>query len=389
MAQEAIWPGSGSAIHPDSGSTPFGLYDTDSEFQSEAPQVAKWCAQRLGYPIMDVELQDTQFYACLEESISEYSAQVNQFNIRDNLLHLKGASTSSNFTHRRVSAGLSENIFVSENYGSEAHVGGNVEFRRTAVSINSGSQTYDLNSVVAEASHSGQSIEVKRVHYESRPAVTRYFDPYASTGFGTYNMLDGFGFGSYSPAITFVLQPIYADLLRVQAIEFNDQIRKSAYSFDIKNNQLRIFPVPTASGSVWVDYVLTSDRDNPLKTRYSGSNDDTVVSDYSNVNYDFMVYSNINDVGKQWIRKYTLALSKELLGIIRSKYGNIPIPNAEVSLDGDTLRAEATAEKEQLIEQLRENLEQTSRKALMEAQRDESESQQETLRKVPYPVYIG
>ena len=101
-----------------------------------------------------------------------------------------------------------------------------------------------------------------------------------------------------------------------------------------------------------------------------------------------MTYSNINDVGKQWIRKYTLALAKELLGIVRSKYGTIPIPNSEVSLDGDTLRA-ATAEKEQLIEQLRENLEQTSRKALMEAQRDESESQQETLRKVPYPIYIG
>ena len=78
--------------------------------------------------------------------------------------------------------------------------------------------------------------------------------------------------------------------------------------------------------------MLKQDRDNPLRTRYSGSSDDTVVSDYSNVKYDFMVYSNINDVGKQWIRKYCLALSKELLGIIRSKYGNIPIPNAEVSL---------------------------------------------------------
>ena len=200
-------------------------------------------------------------------------------------------------------------------------------------------------------------------------------------------MLDGFGFGSYSPAITFVLQPMYADLLRIQAIEFNDQIRKSAYSFEIRNNQLRIFPIPTESGSMWIEYVKTEDRDNPLRTRYSGSAD--VVSDYSNAQYDFMVYSNINDVGKQWIRKYTLALAKELLGIIRSKYGTIPIPNSEVSLDGDTLRAEATAEKEQLIEQLRENLEQTSRKALMEAQRDESESQQETLKKVPYPIYIG
>jgi len=384
MAQEPIWPGSGSSVY---GKTPFGLYDNDSEFQNEAPQVATWCARRLGYPIIDIELQDNQFYACFEESISEYSAQVNQFNIRDNLLHLKGQSTGSNFTHKRVKSTLSENIFISEEYGQEAQVGGSLDVKRTAVSINSGSQVYDLNNLVGEASHSGASIEVRKVHYEARPAVSRYFDPYASTGFGTYNMLDGFGFGSYSPAITFVLQPIYADLLRIQAIEFNDQIRKSAYSFEIRNNQMRIFPVPTASGSVWIEYVLTSERDNPLRTRYSGSVD--VVSDYSNAQYDFMVYSNINDVGKQWIRKYTLALSKELLGIVRSKYGTIPIPNSEVSLDGDTLRAEATSEKEVLMEQLRETLEQTSRKALLEAQRDESDFQQETLKKVPYPVYIG
>ena len=384
MAQEAIWPGSGSAA---SSSTPFALYDNDSDFQTEAPQVATWCARRLGYPIVDIELQDTQFYACMEESISEYSAQVNQFNIRDNLLHLKGQSTSSNFTHKRVKPTLSENIFIAEDYGSEALVGGTTDIKRTAVSVNSGSQIYDLNALVGDVSESGASIEVKRVHYESRPAVTRYFDPYAGTGFGTQNMIDGFGFGNMSPAITFVLQPIYADLLRIQAIELNDQIRKSAYSFELRNNQLRLFPIPTESGSLWVEYIKTSDRDNPLRTRYSGSND--VVSDYSNAKYDFMVYKQINDVGKQWIRKFGFALSKELLGIVRSKYGTIPIPGSEVSLDGDTLRAEATAEKEQLMEQLRETLEQTSRKALMEASKDESDFEQEKLKKVPYPLYIG
>ena len=384
MATEAVWPGSGSAV---SGTTPFGLYDTDSDFQTEAPQFATWCARRLGYPITAVELQDSQFYACLEESVSEYSSQVNQFNIRDNLLHLKGQATGSNFTHKRVKPTLSETIFISEEYGQEANVGGTLEVKRTAVSINSGSQDYDLNALVSEASESGASIEVKRVHYEASPAINRYFDPYAGTGFGTYNMLDGFGFGNHSPAITFVLQPIYADLLRIQAIEFNDQIRKSAYSFEVRNNKLRVFPVPTESGSLWIEYVNTSERDNPLRTRYSGSSD--VVSDYSNVKYDFMVYKQINDVGKQWIRKYGLALSKELLGIVRSKYGTIPIPNSEVSLDGDTLRAEATAEKDQLIEQLREMLDQTSNKALMEAERDSAESLQEQLKKVPYPIYIG
>ena len=386
MAQEAIWPGSGSAITTASNSTPFALYDAETTFQSDGPKFANWCAQRLGYPITAVELQDSQFYACFEESITEYSAQVNQFNIRDNLLSLKGQETSSNFTHKRVKSTLSEVVFISEEYGQEAGVGGTVDFKRTAVTLNSGSQDYDLNALIGNVSHSA-AIEVKRVYYEANPAVTRYFDPYASTGQGTYNMLDGFGFGNFSPAITFVLQPIFADLLRVQAIEFNDQIRKSAYSFEIRNNQLRIFPIPNASGSLWVEYVLTSERDNPLRTRYSGSAD--VVSDYSNVRYDNMTYRKINDVGKQWIRKYGLALAKELLGIVRSKYGTIPIPNSEVSLDGDTLRAEAAAEKEQLIEQLRENLEQTSRKALMEAKRDESEFEQETLKKVPYPIYIG
>ena len=384
MAQEAIWPGSGSAV---SESTPFGLYDNDTIFQTEAPKFASWCAKRLGYPITAIELQDVQFYACFEEAVTEYSAQVNQFNIRDNLLHLRGQSTGSNVTHKRVKSTLSENIFISEEYGQEANVGGTLDVKRTAVSINSGSQVYDLNSVISEASESGASIEVKRVFYEASPAVTRYFDPYAMTGFGTMNMLDGFGFGSYSPAITFVLQPIYADLLRIQAIEFNDQIRKSGYSFEVRNNQLRVFPAPVSSGSLWVEYVKTSDRDNPLRTRFSGSND--VVSDYSNVPYDNMQYKHINDVGKQWIRKYGYALSKELLGMVRSKYGTIPIPNSEVSLDGETLRAEATAEKEQLIEQLREMLEGTSQKALLEADRESSEHLQEKLKKVPYPIYIG
>ena len=137
----------------------------------------------------------------------------------------------------------------------------------------------------------------------------------------------------------------------------------------------------------YFDYIKPSERDNPLITQYSGSAN--VVSDYSNVPYDNMQYKFINDVGKQWIRKYGFALCKELLGMIRSKYGTIPIPNAETALDGDTLRAEAAAEKEALITQLREMLEQTSRRALLEADKDEAEFLQEKLQKVPYPIYIG
>jgi len=386
MAQEAIWPGSGSAIHPDSGSTPFGLYDSDSEFQTEAPQFAKWCAQRLGYPIMAVELQDVQFYACFEESISEYSAQVNQFNIKDNLLSLQGQSTGSNFTHKRISRTMGETIKLSKQYGTEAGVGGDVDLKKGSIQVTSGSQEYDLNDIFVDGSTSG-SIEVKRVYYEGTPAMQRFFDPYATTGYGTINMVEGFGFGKMSPAVSFTMMPIFEDLLRVQAIEMNDSIRKSAYSFTLVNNKLRIFPDPEEDKTIYFDYINTADRDNPLQAPYSGSTD--VISDFSNVPYDNMEYKYINDVGRQWIRKYGLALSKELLGIIRSKYGTIPIPNSDTTLDGDTLRSEAAAEKETLITQLREMLEQTSRRAMLEADKDEAEFLQEKLNKVPYPIYIG
>jgi len=384
MAQQPIWPGSGSAV---SGSTPFGFYDEDSDFQTEAPQFATWCARRLGYPLMSVELQDVQFYACFEESISEYSAQVNQFNIVDNLLTLRGQPTGSNFTHKRVTNTFANTIKLSQEYGTEAKVGGNVDLKKGSISVTSGSQEYDLDALYANVSESGEAIEIKRVYYESTPAIQRYFDPYATTGYGTINLVQGFGFGDYSPAVSFTLMPIFEDLLRVQAIEMNDQIRKSAYSFTLTNNKLRIFPDPDKNRTLYFDYVVKSDRDDPLKTEMSGSAD--VVSDYSNVKYDNMQFTHINDVGKQWIRKYGLALTKELLGIIRSKYGTVPIPNADTTLDGDTLRSEASAEKEVLITQLREMLEQTSRKALLEADKDEAEFLQEKLQKVPYPIYIG
>ncbi len=387
MAQESIWPGSGSAVTTGSNSTPFGLYDADTNFQSDAPKFATWCARRLGYPIMSVELQDTQFYACFEESISEYSAQVNQFNIKDNLLTMQGQPTGSNVTHKKITPTFGRTITLAKQYGTEVGVGGDVDIKKGSIQINSGSQEYDLNSLFADVSESGAAIEVKRVYYEGTPAMQRFFDPYATTGYGTINMVEGFGFGGYSPAVSFTLMPIFEDLLRVQAIELNDSIRKSAYSFTLVNNKLRIFPDPKEKSKLYFDYVKTSDRDNPLKSEYSGSTD--VVSDFSNVPYDNMQYQFINDVGKQWIRKYGLALVKELLGIVRSKYGNIPIPNTDTTLDGDTLRNEAAAEKETLITQLREMLEQTSRKTLLEADKDEAEFLQEKLNKVPTPIYIG
>ncbi len=382
---EPIWPGSSSF---QSGQTPFGFYDTDSEFVSSIDNFSNWAAKRLGFPIVSVELASGSFYACFEEAVTEYSAQVNQFNITDNLLHLQGQSTGSSLTHQNVTPSMGRSIRLAEEYGTAADVGGTVPFYTGSIDITSGSQIYDIDELFTNVSASGaDGIEIRRVYHGQTPAIRRFFDPYATTGYGTQNLVEGFGFGSYSPAVTFTLMPIFEDLLRVQAIELNDEIRKSAYSFQVMGSKLRIFPNPTEDFNLWFDYVKKSDVNSSTRTQYSGSLN--TISDFSNVPYDNMKYSQINDVGKQWIRKFGLALARESLGSVRGKYGSIPIPNGETTLDGDALRNEAVAEKEALKAELREMLEKTSQRNLLEADRDGAQMLQEKLGKVPLPIYVG
>ena len=236
----------------------------------------------------------------------------------------------------------------------------------------------------ANVSESGERLDVTKVYYETSPAIQRFFDPYSVSGQGTLNLVDEFGFGSFSPAAQFIMMPIYEDMLRIQQIEFNDQIRKSAHSFNIVNNKLTILPKPTTDYKLWFEYQVVKDR-----TEASTIITPNVVSDYSNIGYDFANYNKINDVGRQWIRKYTLALAKEMLGAIREKYNTVPIPGSEVSLDGAALRAEAQTEKDALIEQLRENLNEVSKKQRMENESNMVEQQQQIMNRVPLNIYIG
>lgn len=378
-----IWPGSSSFSE---GSTPFGYYDTDVEFTSSADKTAGWCAKRLGYPIVDIELQDINFYACFEEAVTEYSSQVNQFNIRENLLNLRGSSTGSNLSQTHLNANLGGLISLSKDYGTEAGSGGRVTYYTGSFEVNTNQQVYDLSdasNVTLEVGTPGvDKIEIKKMLHNAPPAMVRYFDPFIGTGLGSQQMMDTFGWGNYSPGVSFMMQPLYDDLLRLQAIEFNDMVRKSQYGFDIQNNRVRLFPIPEHNYTVHFHYILESDRSNPVVSN-------SVVSDYSNAKFDRINYSNINHVGRRWVEKYTLALAKEMLGAVRAKFSSIPIPNSEVTLDGADLRSEAASEKEILISELRENLEATSRKALLQAQQEESEAMELTLNRVPRAIYIG
>lgn len=376
MVEIPIWPGSSSFA---TGSTPFGTFDNDTDFQNDIDKFADWCAKRLGYPIVDVELQDVNFYTCFEEAIYEYSHHVNDFNIQQNLLSLMGSSTGSNVTQRNISTNLGGLVQLATEYGSETFTNGNIKFYSSSIDIEVGKQRYDLDVLIRDIKVPTGSIEIKKVHHYSPPASMRFYDPYL----GNQAMLDTFGFGAYSTGVSFMLMPMYADLLRVQAIEFNDMMRKSAFTFELIDNELRIFPIPTRNFKLWIEYIVKEERSNPLK--YPNG----TVSDMSNAPYDFMVYSQINSVGKSWIYSFGLALAKEMLGYVRGKYGSIPIPNGETSLNASDLLGAAGTEKQALVDQLRTMLDTTTRSKLLEAKRLETEALGASLNGTPLAIYIG
>ena len=376
MTEIPIWPGSSSFT---TGSTPFGTFDADANFQTDADPFADWCAKRLGYPLVDVELQDVNFYTCFEEAVYEYSYHVNQFNIQQNLLSLMGSSTGSNVTQRNISTHMGGLVHLATEYGSETFTNGNVKFYSSSIDIQTGKQRYDLDKLIRDIKVPSGSIEIKKVHHYGPPASIRFYDPYL----GNQAMLDTFGFGAYSTGVSFMLMPMYADLLRIQAIEFNDLMRKSAFTFELIDNEIRIFPVPTKDYKLWIEYIVKEERSNLLKYP------DGQVSDMSNAPYDFMTYSNINSVGKSWIYSFGLALAKEMLGYVRGKYGSIPIPNGETTLNAADLLGAAGTEKQALVDQLRTMLDTMTRSKLLEAKRLETEALGASLNGTPLAIYIG
>jgi hypothetical protein len=400
-----IWPGSSSFTV---GSTPFGFFDGDLVFRAHADKFAKAAAQHLGYPIMDVEMQAINFYTAFEAAVIEYSNQVNQVNIVNNLMNTLGVQTASaflsgsSFTGAMIGNSFGYITKLSKTYGTEADSGGSLRWHTASINIIPGQQTYSLRAAVSQSTGvnvTTSSIEVKRVLHNAPPAIVRYFDPFVGTGLGSQQLLDAFDFGGFSPSVSFMMMPINADLFRLQSIEFNDQIRKSSYSFEIHGDDIKIWPVPvsgTGSSSatpffskVYFDFIFDDEKNNDALLFGNTALLNNVVSDASNIPYTYQNYGNINDMGRAWIIKYGIALAKEMLGLIRNKYSSVPIPNGEVTLNGTELVSQGQAEKETLITQLREFLDKLTKEQMMTRQNAEATQMHEMLSKVPLKIYIG
>lgn len=380
MANISIWNGSSTFT---TGSTPFGFYDTDSVFQTDADKVAHFCATRLGFPLMDVELNSGSFYACFEEAVTTYGNEVFQYKIRENYLSLEGGATGSNVNNKLIDPTLNRLVQISNNYGTEAGVGGNITKYSGSLPLTASIQEYDLDQWATDQGISG-GIEIRRVFFQAPPAILRYFDPYAGTGTGIQSLMDAFDFGSFSPGVNFLLMPASYDALKVQAIEFNDQIRRSGYSFELVNNKLKVFPLPREATNLYFEYFKLSDKQGAVNSTDTG-----LVTNVGEVPYVNPTYNQLNSVAKQWIYRYTLALTRELLGYIRGKYQTVPVPGSEATLNQADLLADARSEKESLLSNLREMLDQTSRLSQLERKSNESKFLKDTLSDVPMTIFIG
>ena len=374
-----IYPGS-SSFFP--GNTPFGFYDNDYQFQTDADSVVKFCARRLGYPIMEVELQDINFYTAFETAVTVYGNELYSYNLRDNMLNIAGASTSSNMNHATIIPSLANIIKLSQQYAVEAGVGGNVNYYSGSVTTSASIQDYDLTQWAISSSITG-GIEVKRIFWQPVPAVNQTYGSNFFSGLGgvpaiggTYGLMGASGYLMYPTSLL---------IQSTQAIEMQNQVALSDYSFELINNKLRIFPVPTEDGhKIWFQYLKIDDRINSIINSSPG-----VVTNVSNASYSNPTYTQINSIGRQWIFEYSLALCKEMLGYIRGKYTQVPIPGKEITLNQSDLITAATAEKTSLIERLRLYLDETSRQALLTRRQAEGEATMIELSKSPMTIFIG
>jgi hypothetical protein len=382
-----IYPGSSSFVP---GMTPFGFYDYDYQFQIDADKVTTFCARRLGYPIMEVELQDLNFYAAFEEAITTYGNELYAYQVRDNMLSLEGAPTGSNLNNALITPNMANIVRLSQQYGEEAGAGGNVTWYSGSIAITGSVQEYDL---AAWATNNGivGGIEIKKVFYQAVPAVNQMYAPYGLGAFsglggvpaaGIYGGVYGGGYGG-----GYLMMPVAFDAAVVQGIELSNTIRLSSYTFEIINNKLKIFPIPynddSRGGYIWFEYIKLNER------LANGLIQTNTVTNPSNAPYGNPTYTQINSVGRQWIFEYTLALCKEMLGYVRGKYSTVPIPDQNMTLNQADLLSAATAEKTALIERLRGYFDETSKRALLERRAQESDFRKQEINNVPMTIYIG
>jgi hypothetical protein len=387
------------------GKTSFGYFDGDPAFIEDAPKVADYIARRLGWPTVDIEISQEDLYNAFEEAILEFSSKVNSLNIEDNLILIQGneqVGEFSDLTGKHVTGTpLREAIRLSKAYGSEVGHGGSVDWHKDFITLEAGKQDYDIRALFQDKqsdSLPSRNIVIKTIFHSPPPASERYsiYDGGYAYGGGVFGEFEGFGaFGAFNAedidavytSDRHIMYPAYEDVLRIQSVEFHDQIRRSQFSYILRNGRLRIFPIPDRRTRLWFEFAY-EDELNDAEVVAGDIAD--VTSDYSDAPLYVKEYGRMNGPSRRWIYQYALAVAMHKLGVARSKFGGAtPTPNDQFQLDGPELKSEAQQRMDRLEDQLDEKLQRLTRSEMMQRKVEEQEAMKELFKNTPLGIYVA
>ena len=382
--------------------TPFGFFDADTHFQFEADAMVTFVKRKLGDDILSVELTKKQIWTCFEESFMQYGTLVNQHQAQSQLMNLLGFPTGSLLSgsaETKIGPHGKQSLFARENlefllrraepYAMEAGIGGSYNTMTGSIQLVKNRQDYDIYTelkdtagalIVDNALNNPKTkLRIFEVFHFSPNAAYRFFDTTSAINY----LNNEFSFESFTPETVFYVLPVFEDVLRAGQLDLSMRVRRSNYSYRVSGTKIRIFPMPSGDNprKLWIRVGFNPDPFNP------SYQDDTIygVSNLSNVPFGNLQFQKINQMGRQWCRQYGLALCKELLGLIRSKFSTIPIPGNDLQLNGTELVTQGREEKEQLKTSLIEMLDSLTYEKMYEAEAATVASMTAILRTVPIP----
>jgi len=380
---------------------------TSDDFISGAVDQVKYTYRKLGGDVLDLEIKEESVYAAYEEACLEYSYLVNIHQSKNILSDVLGAQTGT-FDHKGDMkagvlsssldgghVGLKYPLFdyayarrVADGISEEANVGGSTTVYSASFAVKADKQDYDLQDIIMSSSFSGQvdnkKILIKKVFYKSPRVMWRFF------GYqGGLNVIGNLtSYGQYADDSTFQVVPVWENKLQAMAYEDALYTRTSQCSYELRNNKLRVFPNPSAYNidKMWFEFTI------PGNNWEQDGITDIGVDGINNMNtlpLDNVPYENINSIGKQWIRRFCLSLSKETLGLTRSKFATIPIPGESVTLNGDQLATQAREEQDKLREELKTILDEMTYGKLMSGDAELIENANKIQQKIPLLIFVG
>jgi hypothetical protein len=395
---------------------PFGIYTGSADFLSGAAVQVNYTYKKLGGDVVDIELTPANVYAAYEEAVLEYSYIVNLHQSKNALSNMLGEQTGT-FNHLGVLQGTSPTSAslkyprfttghakrIGDGSAAVGGFGGTVQEYSASFKPAQDQQDYDLQTIIADASSTGvddggtavlfsgkvgdKRVIITKVFYQSPRAMWRFYGYYGGVGVvGNYST-----YGQFADDSTFEIIPTWQN--KLQAVMYEDSIytRTSHYSYEIINNNLRLYPNPSYwdfgdLNRIWVRFYVDNNSWDEDPNYRSGVNG---INNMNTLPFDNLPYENINAIGKQWIRKYALAVCKEMLGQIRGKFTTLPIPGESVTLNHSELLSQAKEEQSTLRDKLRELLKEMEYSILTKTDQEMTEAAANVLRASPLPIFVG